>query len=156
MHKKRWNGVSPNPNPSGRASAKEPIRRSTSSILPLYACLSSAAVAVSFVSFSKVSGTVKLSRRLNWLYRGTPRSRSLKMSMVAKSTSWKKIYKQGYIRYKVIDVIITSKFHSHCQLLDKLLFLCFTLLTSRQFEELISNQNSTSRQYGILPGWLRE
>lgn len=90
MHRKRWNGVSPNPNPTGRASASEPIRRSTSSMLPLYACLSSAAVTVSLVSFSNVSGVVKFSNRRNWLYRGTPLSRSLKMSIVARSRSWKK------------------------------------------------------------------
>lgn len=90
IHRKRWNGVSPKPNPSGRASASEPIRRSTSSMMPLYASLSSAAIMVSLVSFSKVSGAVKFSNRLNWLYRGTPLSRSLKMSIVARSRNWEK------------------------------------------------------------------
>lgn len=111
MHKKRWNGVSPKPNPSGRASASEPIRRSTSSMLPLYASLSSAAVTVSLVSFSKVSGVVKFSNRLNWLYRGTPLSRSLKMSIVARSTNWKKRSSQK-VKIKKVIVNLLVKFYA--------------------------------------------
>lgn len=80
------NAVSPNPNPSGRgSSARQPISMSNFSMSSSYNSFSNSECFLFGVSFSKDSTGASLVNRLNSLYRGIPRSRSRKMSMVARS-----------------------------------------------------------------------